>query len=58
MKIPILFKQYIWLIETIYEAGKITFAEINEKWLRTEEEFLYFIDMQRRFGIKEHWGKY
>lgn len=37
MKIPILFKQYIWLIETIYEAGKITFAEINEKWLRTEE---------------------
>ena len=37
MKIPILFKQYIWLIETIYEARKITFAEINEKWLRTEE---------------------
>lgn len=37
MKIPILFKQYIWLIETIYEAGKITFAEINDKWLRTEE---------------------
>lgn len=58
MKIPILFKQYIWLIETIYEAGKITFAEINEKWLRTEEKFLYFIDMQCRFGIKEHWGKY
>lgn len=24
----------------------------------TEEEFLYFIDMQRRFGVKEHWGKY
>ncbi len=24
----------------------------------SEEEFLYFIDMQRRFGIKEHWGKY
>ena len=24
----------------------------------TEEEFLYFIDMQRRFGIKEHWGRY
>lgn len=36
MKIPILFKEYIWLIETIYEAGKITFAEINEKWCRTE----------------------
>ena len=37
MKIPILFKEYIWLIETIYEAGKITFAEINEKWCCTEE---------------------
>ncbi len=37
MKIPKLFKQYIWLIETINEAGKITLAEINEKWLRTEE---------------------
>lgn len=37
MKIPTLFKEYIWLIETIYEAGKITFAEINEKWCRTEE---------------------
>ena len=24
----------------------------------TDEEFLYFIDMQRRFGITEHWGKY
>ncbi len=23
-----------------------------------DEEFLYFIDMQRRFGVKEHWGKY
>lgn len=24
----------------------------------TEEEFLYFVDMQRRFGVHEHWGKY
>ena len=23
----------------------------------TEEEFLYFIDMQRRFGVEERWGK-
>ena len=37
MKIPTLFKEYIWLIETIHQAGKITFAEINEKWCRTEE---------------------
>lgn len=37
MKIPTLFKQYIWLIETINRAGKITLAEINEQWQRTEE---------------------
>ena len=37
MKIPTLFKEYIWLIETINRAGKITFAEINEKWQRREE---------------------
>ena len=24
----------------------------------TEEEFLYFIDMQRRFGVQERWGSY
>ena len=36
MKTPVLFKEYIWLVNTIYQAGKISFAEINEKWLRTE----------------------
>ena len=24
----------------------------------TEEEFLYFVDTQRRFGVYERWGKY
>lgn len=36
MKTHVLFKEYIWLVNTINQAGKITFAEINEKWLRTE----------------------
>lgn len=36
MKTPVLFKEYIWLVNTIYQAGKISFTEINEKWLRTE----------------------
>ena len=36
MKIPVLFKEYIWLIETIQQAGRITFAEISEKWRRRE----------------------
>lgn len=37
MKIPTLFKEYIWLIETINQAGKISFAEINERWRQKEE---------------------
>nr|MCR4852481.1 WYL domain-containing protein [Prevotella sp.] len=37
MKIPTLFKEYIWLIETISKAGRITFAEINQLWKQKEE---------------------
>ena len=36
MKTPALLKEYIWLVNTIYQTGKISFAKINEKWLRTE----------------------
>ena len=28
-----LLNKYVWLVETIYNAKKITFEEINEKWL-------------------------
>ena len=30
------FKEYIWLVNTIHHAGRITFAEINERWLKTD----------------------
>lgn len=36
MKTPELFKEYIWLLNTIQLAGKISLSEINEKWLCTE----------------------
>ena len=36
MKKPILFKEYIWLLNTIRRAGKISFEELNEKWLDTD----------------------
>lgn len=29
-----LIKRYLWLIDTIHRAGKITFEEINERWKR------------------------
>lgn len=31
-----LINKYVWLVETIYRAGRITFEEINQKWLDEE----------------------
>ena len=36
MKIPDLFKEYIWLVNTIYRAKKISLSELNDRWLETE----------------------
>ena len=36
MKTYTKFKEYIWLVNTIHKAGRITFAEINDRWLETE----------------------
>jgi hypothetical protein len=36
MTTPILFKEYSWLVNTIYQARKITLEEINRKWVQTE----------------------
>lgn len=30
------FKEYIWLVNTIYQAKAITLAEINRRWVQTE----------------------
>ena len=30
-----LFNRYVWLVDTIYRAGRITFEEINERWRRS-----------------------
>ena len=36
MTTPFLFKEYIWLVDTIRRAKAITLAEINQKWMQTE----------------------
>ena len=36
MTVPSLFREYIWLVNTIKRAGRISFAEIQKKWLETE----------------------
>ena len=36
MKTQAKFKEYIWLVNTILKARKITLSEINEKWVQCE----------------------
>lgn len=36
MSVPTLFKEYIWLVNTIKNARRITFAEIRDKWILSE----------------------
>jgi len=31
----VLFNRYVWLVDTIYRAGRISFEEINERWMRS-----------------------
>ena len=34
-----LLSKYVWLVDTIYRAGKITFEEINQKWVDEEMDY-------------------
>lgn len=36
MKAPIIFRQYLWMVETIYLSDGITLQEFNERWIRTD----------------------
>ncbi len=36
MKIPVKFKEYIWLVNTIRKARRISFADINALWMETD----------------------
>lgn len=31
--------KYVWLVDTIYRSGKLTFKEINEKWVDEEMDY-------------------
>ena len=36
MKAAALFKEYVWLVNTISRAGRLTLRQINERWTTTE----------------------
>jgi len=35
MKASLLFKEYVWIVDTIRRAGHITLRQLNERWLDT-----------------------
>lgn len=60
MKASQLFKEYVWLVNTISHAGRITLREINERWLRTEMsdgvEFSRTTFRRHRAEVEEMFG--
>ena len=36
MKTSKIFRQYVWITDTIYHSGGITLQELNERWVKTE----------------------
>lgn len=62
MTTPVLFKEYIWLVNTIYKAKAISLSEINEKWVDTDMsggvEFSRTTFHRHRIAIEEMFGIY
>jgi len=56
------FKEYIWLVNTIYRAKAITFAEINKLWVQTEMSggvpFSRTTFHRHKIAIEEMFGLY
>ena len=44
--------KYVWVIDTIYRAGKISFKELNRRWVRDEEISDYAKQLLE--GIESH----
>ena len=62
MTVPVLFREYIWLVNTIYKARKISLSEINDKWIETEMsggvEFSRTTFHRHKIAIEEMFGIY
>lgn len=62
MKIPTLFKEYIWLVNTIYKAKSISLNEINERWIDTDMsggvEFSRTTFHRHKIAIEDMFGIY
>ena len=62
MTVPVLFREYIWLVNTIYKARKISLSEINDKWIETDfsggVEFSRTTFHRHKIAIEDMFGIY
>ena len=62
MTVPVLFREYIWLVNTIYKARKISLSEINERWIETDYsggvEFSRTTFHRHKIAIEDMFGIY
>lgn len=62
MTVPVLFREYIWLVNTIYKARKISLSEINDKWIETDYsggvEFSRTTFHRHKIAIEDMFGIY
>ena len=62
MTVPVLFREYIWLVNTIYKARKISLSEINEKWIEPDYsggvEFSRTTFHRHKIAIEDMFGIY
>ncbi len=62
MTTPTLFREYIWLVSTIYRARYITLSEINRRWMQTEmsggTEFSRTTFYRHKCAIEDIFGIY
>ena len=62
MTTPLLFREYIWLVNTIYKAKAISLSEINEMWVDTDMsggvEFSRTTFHRHKIAIEDMFGIY
>ncbi len=60
MKVPLKFREYVWLVNTIHRAGRITQAELQRRWVESGlgdgEEFSRATFHRHKDAIQEIFG--
>ena len=50
---PTLIAKYVWFIEIIYKAKRISFKELNEKWVDYEDYSIFSFYLKPTFDFQQ-----